>query len=199
MEANKIQDAEQDLNTSSDKSEKEKRKKEKRENKIKELKRLFEEKTKETEENYQRFLRARAETENIKRMAEREKADIIKYSNEELIKELVPVLDNLERALHHSNETDDTGSLRDGVKLTLDALLKALKMFGLEQISVLDDRFDPSKHEAVAIIESSEHEDSTIIQEFQKAYFLKERLLRPARVAVSRLPDKGKKAKTQRE
>ncbi|MFQ5900707.1 MAG: nucleotide exchange factor GrpE [Thermodesulfobacteriota bacterium] len=161
----------------------------------KELVKLLEDKTKEAEDNYQRFLRACAELENYKKRVEREKIEIIKYSNENLLKEFVSVLDNLERALCHSNETENVNSLKEGVKLTLDQLLKTLKQFGLEQVPALGERFDPSKHEAVSVEDSSEHEDGTIMQEFQKAYFLHEKLLRPATVSVSRSSCESKKEK----
>ena len=179
--------------------EKTKKKKDKSEVQIKELRKLLEEKSRESEENYQRFLRSCAELENFKKRAEREKADAIKFSNEGLLKELITILDNLERAVHHSDETHNTDSLREGVKLTMDDLLKTLKKFGLEQISAMGDKFDPNKHEAISVIESSEHEDGTVIKEFQKAYFLKERLLRPAIVSVSKPLSKDKEAKAEGE
>ena len=175
------------------------KKKDKSEVQIKELRKLLEEKSRESEENYQRFLRSCAELENFKKRAEREKADAIKFSNEGLLKELITILDNLERAVHHSDETHNTDSLREGVKLTMDDLLKTLKKFGLEQISAMGDKFDPNKHEAISVIESSEHEDGTVIKEFQKAYFLKERLLRPAIVSVSKPLSKDKEAKAEGE
>lgn len=183
-----------DKNISSGKT---KKKKDKREDELKELRKLLEEKSCESEENYQRFLRMCAELENFKKRAAREKTDTIKFSNEGLLKELITILDNLERAVHHSDETHSSESLKEGVKLTMDELLKALKKFGLEQVSVVGDKFDPNKHEAISVIESSEHEDGTIIKEFQKAYFLKERLLRPAMVSVSKSLSKDKESKTE--
>lgn len=183
-----------DKNISSGKT---KKKKDKREDELKELRKLLEEKSCESEENYQRFLRMCAELENFKKRAAREKTDTIKFSNEGLLKELITILDNLERAVHHSDETHSAESLKEGVKLTMDELLKALKKFGLEQVSVVGDKFDPNKHEAISVIESSEHEDGTIIKEFQKAYFLKERLLRPAMVSVSKSLSKDKESKTE--
>ncbi len=176
-----------------------KKKKDKKEDQLKELRKSLEEKSCESAENYQRFLRTCAELENFKKRAEREKSDAIKFSNEGLLKELITILDNLERAVHHSDETHNSESLRDGVKLTMDELLKTLKKFGLEQVSALGDKFDPNKHEAISVIESSEHEDGTIIKEFQKAYFLKERLLRPAIVSVSKPVSNDKEAKAEEE
>jgi molecular chaperone GrpE len=181
----------------SEHSQKEKKKKDKKEEKIKELTKLLEEKASEADENYQRFLRTCAELENFKKRAEREKSEAIKFSNEGLLKELITVLDNLERAIHHADETHNTESLREGVKLTMDELLKTLQKFGLEQVSAVGDKFDPNKHEAIAVIESSEHEEGTVIGEFQKAYFLKERLLRPARVTVSKPHNQEKKSTTE--
>ena len=134
------------------------KKKDKKEDQLKELRKLLEEKRCESEENYQRFLRTCAELDNFKKRAEREKSDAIKFSNEGLLKELITILDNLERAVHHSDETHKLESLKEGVKLTMDELLKTLKKFGLEQVSALGDKFDPNKHEAISVIESSEHE-----------------------------------------
>jgi molecular chaperone GrpE len=176
-----------------------KKKKDKKEEQLKELSKLLEEKSCEAQENYQRFLRTCAELENFKKRAEREKADAIKFSNEGLLKELISILDNLERAVNHSDETHNTESLKEGVKLTMDELLKTLNKFGLEQVSAVGDKFDPNKHEAISVIESSEHEDGTVIKEFQKAYFLKERLLRPAMVSVSKPHSKDKEAKPEKK
>jgi molecular chaperone GrpE len=178
---------------------KSRKKKDKKEDQLKELRTLLDEKSCESEENYQRFLRNCAELENFKKRAEREKSDAIKFSNEGLLKELITILDNLERAVHHSDETHNLESLREGVKLTMDELLKTLKKFGLEQVSAVGEKFDPNKHEAISVVESADHEDGTIMKEFQKAYFLKERLLRPAIVSVSKSVSNDKEAEAEAE
>ena len=155
------------------------------EERIEELEKELEEKKKEADANYDRFLRLYAEFENYKKRIEREKEELVKFANEELIKELLPVIDNLERALDQS-ETSDQEALRKGVELTLQQLLSALKKFGLQQVESKGKAFDPNRHEAVAVEETEEHEEGIVVQEHRKAYFFKDRLIRPALVTVSR-------------
>ncbi len=156
-----------------------------KEQKIKELEEKLKDKTTEAQANYDKFLRACAEFENFKKRLEKEKKDLVRFSNEELVKELLSVIDNLERALDRKGDTENVKDLRDGVNLTLQQLLKTLNKFGLEQVSALGERFDPNKHEAIAIEESQEHDEGVVVNEIQKAYFFKDRLLRPALVSVS--------------
>ncbi|MBI5892175.1 MAG: nucleotide exchange factor GrpE [Deltaproteobacteria bacterium] len=159
---------------------------------INQIKCLLDEKIKECEENYKRFLLVSADLDNYKKRSEREKEDISNFGNERLIKELIVVIDNLERALGHINTDTDAvlrNSVRDGVKLTLDQFLAILKKFGLEQVSAIGERFDPSKHEAINQEEDKDCEPGTVIKEYQKGYYLKDRLIRPAMVVVSKLPE----------
>jgi molecular chaperone GrpE len=148
---------------------------------VDELQKRLDEKKKEYEELYDRFLRATADFENFKKRAEREKIDHIKFANEDLVRELLPAVDNLERAL--------TSSIRKGIEIILEQVLKTLKKFGLVSYASLGEKFDPTRHEAVEQVESTEHEASTIINELQKGYFLNGRLLRPALVTVTKHPE----------
>ena len=157
---------------------------------IEELEKELEEKKRESETNYDRFLRLYAEFENYKKRIEKEKEELIKFANEELVKELLPVIDNLERALDQSDASDQE-ALKRGVELTLQQLLSVLRKFGLQQVESVGKTFDPNRHEAVAVEESEEHEEGIVVQEHRKAYFFKDRLLRPALVTVS----KGKTGK----
>ncbi|MEK7803255.1 MAG: nucleotide exchange factor GrpE [Deltaproteobacteria bacterium] len=159
-----------------------------------ELKRLSEclgEKTREAEANYDKFLRICADLENYKKRAEKEKAELISFSNERLLRELIPVVDNLERAIEHIEEGSDFSAIKDGIRLVLDNLLVVLKKFGVEQISALGTKFDPVKHEAVNQEESAEHGPGVVIKEFHKCYYLNNRLIRPAMVVISKLPEKS--------
>ncbi len=159
----------------------------KKQQEIEGLKAQLEEKTKAAEENYDRFLRAQAELENYKKRVEREKSNLVKYGNEELIKAILPVIDNLERALNHSAGEDSDG-LKEGVKITLNQLLQVLEKFGVTPVPSVGEPFDPSKHEAMMRVESTDHEPNTVVTELQKGYFLNDRLLRPAMVSVAQPP-----------
>ncbi len=152
---------------------------------IKELEKAVEEKKKEAEANYDRFLRLYAEFENYKKRMEKEKEELIRFANEELVKELLPVIDNLEMALDQADSSEKE-ALKKGVELTLQQLLSVLKKFGLEQVESKGKTFDPNKHEAVAVAESEEHEEGIVIEEHRKAYLFKDRLIRPALVTVSK-------------
>lgn len=134
-------------------------------------------------------MRAAAEAENFKKRLTREKEDFVKYSNEKVIKELLPVVDNLERAVDHAKEAGESGGLLEGVEMTLDLFKKVLANLGVTQVSALGEPFNPEKHEAVQQIESADHEPNIVVSEFQKGYMLNERLIRPAMVVVSKTPE----------
>jgi molecular chaperone GrpE len=163
------------------------KRKSKREHEIEMLKTQLEEKTKQAEESYDRFLRAQAELENYKKRVDREKSSLVKYGNEELIKAILPVIDNLERALDHPTGENPDGLL-EGIEITRKQLLQVLEKFGLTRIAPEGEPFDPSKHEAMMQVESTDHEPNTVVSEFQRGYFLNDRLLRPAMVSVARAP-----------
>lgn len=166
------------------------RRKSKREQEIEMLKAHVEEKAKLAEENYDRFLRAQAELENYKKRVEREKSTLVKYGNEEFIKAILPIIDNLERALDHTPGENPDG-LMEGIKITLNQVLQVLEKFGVTPIASVGEPFDPSKHEAMMQVESTDHEPNTVVSELQKGYFLNDRLIRPAMVSVARRPKEG--------
>lgn len=140
-------------------------------------------KAKEAEENYAKFLRACADFENYKKRVEKEKADIRDFANEKLIVEVLSVMDNFERALEHADEKS-LDSLKQGVKLTVDQIYTLLKKYGLQEIKSVGEKFDPALHHAISHEESEGATSGTVLKEFQKGYFLRGRLLRPAMVAV---------------
>lgn len=148
----------------------------------------LEAKKKEAEFNYERFLRATADLENFKKRAEKEKAEFLNYANDNLITEVLPVVDNFERALAHANSEETLESLRQGVKLTIDQLNAVLKKYGLQDVKAEGEKFDPSLHHAITEEERDDIEPGIVTKEFQRGYFLKGRLLRPSMVAVSKKP-----------
>lgn len=174
---------------------------------MKKLNECLEEKTKEAKINYDKFLRACADLENYKKRAEKEKGDLINFANERLIKEILPAVDNLERAIDHirvpeglpSNRSIggikqgedelDLSAIKDGIKLVLDNMVSVLKKFGIEVVSSLGEKFDPMKHEAVSQEETTEHKPGTVIKEFHKCYYLNNRLIRPAMVVIAKTPE----------
>jgi molecular chaperone GrpE len=129
-----------------------------------------------------RLLRTRAEFDNFRRRVERERSDFVQYSAGETVKEILPVVDDFERAL--KVETADREYAK-GVELIYQRLLEILKRMGLERIPTAGQRFDPNLHEAVQRVETSDAEDQAILDEFQAGYTFKGKLLRPAMVKVA--------------
>ena len=153
-----------------------------------ELREKFQSKEKESQENYERYLRQVAEVDNFKKRVNREKEDAIRYANENLIRDLLPVIDNLERAIAHASGGGNGKPLVEGVEMVLRGLLDVFGKHGVVQVPAVGTVFDPGKHEAMAQVESSEHEPNTIIDEHHKGYFFRDRLLRPALVTVAKAP-----------
>jgi len=139
-----------------------------------------------SEKNYDLYLRSQAEIDNMKKRFRREKEDWLKYSNEILIKEILPVMDDLERAVSHSNNETSLPSLREGIKLTLRNLRSALSKSGIEEVKAEGELFDPALHEAVAQVDDESVERGRVVNEIQRGYLLNKRLIRPATVTVSR-------------
>ena len=145
-------------------------------------------KTKEAEEYHDRLLRLAAEMENLKKRLEREKGELLQFANESLIKELLPVVDNLELALEHGRRQDAPPALLEGIELVHHGFLKALARFGVTPLNGVGEPFDPAFHNAVLEEETSEAPDCTVTKELQRGYLLHQRLLRPAMVVVARNP-----------
>jgi len=156
-----------------------------------ELTRELEEKTRECAENYDKYVRAVAELENYKKRAVREKADAIKYGNESLLRDLLPLVDSLERALQHAENSNDFESFKKGLALLQEQLLCSLGKHGVEAIDCAHKAFDPYFHEALMQVVSEDHEQNQIVDELEKGYMLNGRLLRPAKVSVCKRPDGG--------
>jgi len=143
----------------------------------------------ETQKNWDLYLRERADLENFRRRAQREKEDLARFANENILKELLPVIDNLERALDHARQDGGNDeSLRQGVEMTLNLLVKSLDKFGVSPISAVGEPFDPARHEAMGQVESADQPANTVLHEMQKGYLLNGRLLRPALVMLAKAP-----------
>ena len=165
------------------------KKKKKKDDGVEELKKLLEEKEKNIKTLQEKILYLQADFENFKKLKTKEKVETLKFGNEALIKEFIPVVDNLEMALNHATNTDDYKSILEGVKLTLNEFLKVLEKAGVTRIDAVGKKFDPNLHEAFYQEERDDIEPDTVISEFQKGYLLNERLIRPSRVVLSKKPE----------
>ncbi|HYE92142.1 MAG TPA: nucleotide exchange factor GrpE [Terriglobales bacterium] len=144
---------------------------------------------KELAEKNDRLLRALAETENVRRRAQRDRDEGVKYAAESLLRDLLPVLDNLDRALDAARKAGEGATIVDGVELIRREFLKALERHGVTRYSALGQRFDPNQHEAIARIVSTESAPDTVVGETVPGYSLRGRVIRPAQVAVAAAPD----------
>ena len=150
-------------------------------------------KEQEAKENYDRYLRQVAEAENFKKRNARERDDAIRFANEMLLKDLLPVIDNLERAIAHATSGENGRPLVEGVEMVLKGFLDELSKFGVSQIGAVGQPFDPSKHEAIAQVASDLHEPNVVVEELHKGYMFRDRLLRAALVSVAKAPETQEK------
>ena len=141
------------------------------------------------EANYDLYIRSQAENDNMKKRFKKEKEDLARYANESLIKQLLSVADNLEKALSHSNDESSMEALREGIVLTLKGFMDTLERAGLQSVKAEGESFDPNFHEAVSAMEDDTVDPGTVLQEVQKGYLLNQRLIRPAKVVVSKRSD----------
>jgi len=171
------------------------------ESEIAALREQLENKEIEAKNNYERFLRQAAEFDNYKKRTSRDRDDAIRFAKESVIKDLLPIVDNLERAITHASGGGNGNTLVEGVEMVLRSLVDMLAKHGVTQISAAGQAFDPAKHEAMAQVETDAHEPNSVVEELHKGYMLHERLLRPALVTVAKpakIQDK-KKRETQVE
>lgn len=158
---------------------------------IQQVERQLIELRKEKEDIYDRLLRKHADFENFRKRADKDKREFQMYAHSEFMYDLLPILDNFERALAHSDEQSGP-EYRKGVELIYRQLRDVLEKRGLKAIQSKGQTFDPNLHEAIAREEHSELEENTILEELQKGYYFRERLLRPALVKVSSRPAGGR-------
>lgn len=147
-----------------------------------------------TEENSEfnalqdRYVRLCAEFDNFKKRAEKDRQISVRFANELLLKDLLPVLDHLEQAVSAASSATSASAISDGVKMVLKQFEDTLARHGISAFSALGTAFDPMKHEAMAEQEDSSVPAGQVVMEYQKGYFLNERLVRPARVVVAKSP-----------
>ncbi len=146
------------------------------------LKKLLEDKQKEIVEYKNRWLRAQADFDNYRRRMQREIEEINQYAGEQLVKDILPVIDNFERALDSVKETDDP--FYKGVKLIYQQFIDILKKHEIKQIEALGKPFDPKYHEAVVMVESEEFEPNTVAEVLLNGYMYHSKVIRPSMVKV---------------
>lgn len=139
----------------------------------------------EKEEIYEKMLRLQADFENFKRRAKKDRENDLKYKSQDLANEIIPILDNFERALQFEIDDDQMKSFVDGMKMIHDQLLNALKQVGVEEIKAENEMFDPQVHQAVMQVQEEGFESNQIVEVLQKGYVLKDRVLRPSMVKVN--------------
>lgn len=142
--------------------------------------------TEEAQTSYDRWIRLAAEFENYKKRTSREFGALIKNANEALILQILPTLDSFERALQAARTSGEFEAFRQGVELIYQQLLATLQREGLQRIESIGQPFDPTRHEAVLAVERADHPPDTIVGEMERGYTLNEKIIRPAKVMVSR-------------
>ncbi len=159
---------------------------------IKKMEARIEELEKEVEANYDRFIRVTADFENYKKRVAREISDLRKFANENILKDMLSVVDNLERAIESGLKQDiEKQTLLEGVEITLKDLFRMFEKYGVKDFKSEGQPFDPVFHQAMMQEQTNDYPDNTVLNELQKGYTIHERLLRPAMVVVARnLSDK---------
>jgi len=145
----------------------------------------------ELQEINDKYFRLYAEFANYKKRVHKDKEEILRYGNENLLSELLPVIDHLEMALQHASNDISSGLLQ-GVEITLKELKRTLEKFGLTAVEAMGKPFDPVVHHAMSQAERDDIDEMTVVEEFRKGYRLKDKVLRPSLVSVSKKPVSAK-------
>ena len=130
-----------------------------------------------------------AEVDNVKRRTQREREEYVRYANEGLVRDLLPILDNFDRALEAARATGEAARVVDGVALIQRELLKVLERVGVTRYSAVGERFDPNRHDATGRVVSTSQPPDTVVAELTAGYLLNGRVLRAAQVVVAAAPD----------
>tara|TARA_B110000014_G_scaffold66427_1_gene45355 strand:- start:63 stop:653 length:591 start_codon:yes stop_codon:yes gene_type:complete len=146
---------------------------------------------KQIEDLQEKVLRAQAEVQNVRRIAAQEVTRARLYGAESLAREFLSVGDNLQRALDSSEDATDLDSMKEGLELTFKSFESALKSAGITSIDPAGENFDPEKHEALSLVQDESREENTVIEVVQKGFMILDRVLRPAKVIVSKKIDKN--------
>lgn len=143
----------------------------------------------EAKAHQEQYLRTLADMENLRKRTQREKEELGKFANENILREILPVIDNLERAVEHAEQAHSSEGLMEGVQMTLTQFNQVLDRFGVKPVESLGEQFDPNLHQAMGQMETEEYPANTVAQQMQKGYQLNDRLLRPAMVMVAKAPE----------
>lgn len=139
----------------------------------------------EKEQQYDRLLRLQADFENYRKRIQKEQANLIRYGAENALREILPVIDNVERAVESVRKHDDSNSqLREGIELILSQFLNALEKLGVQPIEAVGQPFDPNKHDALLRVHAPDSMEGLVVEEVRKGYYLHDKVLRPAQVTV---------------
>ncbi|MBI1922104.1 MAG: nucleotide exchange factor GrpE [Geobacter sp.] len=161
------------------------------EDRTRELEEALAAKEAEAQANWDKYLRERADLENYRKRVQKEKEELLKYGNESILLEVLPVLDSMEQALAHAAE-ENKSAVIEGVRMTMNMLASVLKKFGATPVEVgRGSAFDPALHQAMSQVETADVPPNSVVDVFQKGYMLNERLLRPAMVSVATAPKGG--------
>ncbi len=140
---------------------------------------------KEAEENRDRWVRAVAELENYRKRTAQERSRMQKYRYEALLRDLLPIVDNMDRAVHHCSETGESDGVAEGLCMIAGMFRDLLQKYGVKEIGSLGEPFDPKFHEAIARLPTSDKPANVVVEEMEKGYLYQDRLLRPAKVVVA--------------
>lgn len=153
---------------------------------ITQLKESLDEKTKQTDEFLGHLQRLQADFENFRKNAEKDKAEYVKHACEGLVKDLIDVYENLERAIENGKESDNTGALLEGVEMTFKQMKNIMEKEGLEPINALGEKLDPYKHEVLLSEIRKDLEEGTILEEIQRGYTLNKKVIKYSKVKISK-------------
>jgi len=137
---------------------------------------------------WDRLLRAHADFDNWRKRIERESRDVVRFANAELVEELLPILDNLDRTIKAAETADDIKPLLEGIRLVQRQFLDVLAANDVKPITVLGEKFDPQRHEAISVIHTADQAPFTILEEAQRGFMMHDRVIRPAQVVLAAGP-----------
>lgn len=155
---------------------------------VERLSQALAEKTAEATRNWDLYVRERADTENFRKRMQREKSEAVRYALEPIVRDLLPVIDNLERAVEHAATGGNGQPLLQGVEMVLKNALDVLERHGVTRIDATGESFDPTRHEAIAQVPDLRSEPNQVVKQFAPGYALHDRLIRAAQVGVSAKP-----------
>jgi molecular chaperone GrpE len=141
-----------------------------------------------TKTHQDQYLRTLADMDNLRKRTQRDKEEMAKFANEHILREILPVIDNLERAVEHAEQAESNDGLFEGVQMTLTQFGQLLSKFGVKHVDAVGLPFDPAYHQAMGQMESEDYPINTVVQQMQKGYQLNQRLLRPAFVLLAKAP-----------